>query len=175
MLLRIFPFLFFLGIAVVLVSVTNMQDNPKLMPNMIGHKLEAFDATELFTGEKITSADLIKEPAIINIFASWCVACRAEHEQLMALKDLNLYGLNSGDKPDLAKAYLSQMGNPFKKVLSDPLRDIAIKMGSTGTPETYVVGPDGKIYYHYRGNLTDELVQTKLKPIYDVLVYKNSK
>jgi cytochrome c biogenesis protein CcmG, thiol:disulfide interchange protein DsbE len=160
--MRFIPIFLFLIVAVLMATATHLEDNPKFMPNMIGKKIT------------VLNDELTKEVSVLNIWASWCIACQAEHEVLLNMQKegLPIYGLNSGDKPDLAQNYLNKMGNPFKKVIEDPRREYAIALGSTGMPETYVIGKDGIIYYHYRGNLTEEVVKTKLRPIYDALVKK---
>ena len=160
--MRFVPIIFFLLVAILMATATHLEDNPKFMPNMIGKKIT------------VLNDELTKEVSVLNVWASWCISCQAEHETLLQMqKDgIPLYGLNSGDKPEMAQAYLDKMGNPFKKVIADPKREYAIKLGTTGMPETFVIGKDGIIYYHYRGNLTDEIVKTKLRPIYEELLKK---
>ena len=145
-----------------LATLTNLSESPNLYPNMIGKKVE------------VLKPELGGKVSIMNIWASWCVSCQAEHEVLLKMKQQNLplYGLNSGDKPELAEAYLKKMGNPFVKVFADPKRELAIMLGATGMPETYVIGKDGIIYYHYRGNLTDDILTKQLLPIYDEVIKK---
>lgn len=172
--MRFIPIIFFLLVAILLVNITNMEDNPNFLPNMIGKNIPEFSAHELFSGESITQANLTAKPSILNIWASWCVACQAEHDVLLKMKEKNLpiYGLNSGDQTEAAKNYLNTHGNPFVQVISDPRREIQISFGATGSPETYVIDTDGKIYFHYRGNLTEEILNTQLLPIYEKLTAK---
>ena len=170
--MRFIPIIFFLLVAILLVAVTNMEENPNFMPNMIGKAAPEFSAPDLFTGKSITKKEIITKPIIVNIWASWCIACQAEHELLLKMKAdaLPIIGLNSGDKAEHAKKYLADNGNPFEKVIHDPRRELQINFGATGAPETFIIGTDGKIYYHYRGNLTEEILKTQLLPIYEKLI-----
>ena len=155
-----------------------LYGKPSEIPSALVNKaVPEFDLPVLGGDDKVrfTHKDLKQgKPVLVNVWASWCVACQAEHEVLLKMqKDgIPIYGLNSGDKPDLAQNYLDKMGNPFKKVIADPRREYAIALGTTGMPETFIIGKDGVIYYHYRGNLTDEIVKTKLRPIYDEIIKK---
>lgn len=172
--MRFIPILFFLLVAILLATLTNLSDNPKMYPNMIGKKLPSFQSEDLFDGTKVYSELLNKDVVIFNVFASWCVACQAEHETLLEMKkmELPLYGIDSGDDPKAAQQYLESRGNPFIRTLYDPRREVAIAIGTTGMPETFVVGRDGIIYFHYRGNLTHDILTKQLMPIYDELTKK---
>ena len=160
--MRFVPIFFFLAVAVLLATLTNLSEKPSFLPNMIGKKIT------------VLNDELTKEVSVLNIWASWCISCQAEQGVLLQMqKDgIPIYGLDSGDKPEMAEAYLKKVGNPYKKIIADPRREYAIALGATGMPETYVIGKDGMIYYHYRGNLTDEIVKTQLRPIYDEVLKK---
>lgn len=172
--MRFFPIIFFLLIAVLLATLTNLSESPKFYPNMIGKTLPYFESEDLMTGKKVTSKELNKEILILNVWASWCIGCQAEHATLLEMQKMNLplYGIDSGDDAKAGQQYLEKMHNPFKQVLYDPKREVAIAIGTTGMPETFVVGKDGVIYYHYRGNLTPDILKNKLMPIYDELLKK---
>ena len=165
---NLLPLISFIVIAWILVAITKMENNPRFMPTMIGKQLQSFQ-TEAFTSE-----DLKKEVSILNIWASWCVSCKAEHANLMALKEsgYKIYGLAVADKKENADAYLAKEGNPYYKTGYDPNREIMISLGATGTPETYVINTDGMIYFHQRGMVDAETINKKIIPIINELKKK---
>lgn len=101
------------------------------------------------------SNDLLKgRVSIVNVFASWCVPCRAEHPFLEALKaetGAQLLGINQRDQPDNAVAFLKELGNPYDAVGSDLNARVSIDWGVYGVPETFVVNPAGVITYKHIG------------------------
>ena len=171
---NLIPFGVFLGLAILLASMTGLGDNPNFMPNMIGKKLEAFTAEDLNGKAPLTLDDFKKEPAILNVWASWCVSCRFEEDVLKEIskKSYKLYGLATADQPDAVKKYLKENGNPYTKVFLDPKREISIGMGVVGTPETFIVSKDGVVFYHFRGPITDEELNSKIIPIIEELKKK---
>lgn len=107
------------------------------------------------------------KPIIINFWASWCVPCRLEHSTLESLaqrEGITLYGVDYKDAPEKARAFLSELGNPFGKINQDKEGRVAIDWGVTGVPETFVVDSKGVIRVHYAGPLTDEVLQRLVLP-----------
>lgn len=105
---------------------------------------------------------------LINVFASWCMACRIEHPLLLELakkKHLLIYGLNWKDNDDVARTWLEEHGNPYTKIGADRDGRIAIELGITGAPETYLVDKKGVIIYHLAGALTEKIIQEELYPL----------
>lgn len=144
---------------------TKLGDKTSFYPTMIGKPMPKFTA-KMLDGSADFDSEELKSNAIVNLWASWCTACIAEHNVLLELaKTRKIYGVDSGDIDAPAKQYLIDHGNPFHKVLVDPQRRIALALGSQGLPETYVIGKDGIIYYHHRGTLTQQMVDDELLPI----------
>lgn len=114
-----------------------------------------------------STADLRGRPAIVNVFASWCVPCLAEHPLIAALaaEGWLVYGLNHKDKPANAARWLTTHGNPYTAVGADSDGRASIEWGVTGVPETFIVDADGIIRFKYAGPLTAELVARKLRPL----------
>lgn len=96
------------------------------------------------------------EISLINIWASWCTPCRAEHEYLMELSDLSIpiYGINYRDKYENANNFLKELGNPYTGIGFDLDGVSAVTLGIFGVPETIIVGRDGNIIKKYLGPIT---------------------
>ncbi len=104
---------------------------------------------------------------LVNVWASWCVPCRAEHPILMDLaKDtrFDVVGFNYKDKPENALKFLRDLGNPFASLGADEKGRAAINWGVYGVPETYLVGTDGTILWKHVGPFTPTDVTERLYP-----------
>ncbi|HEH9428177.1 TPA: DsbE family thiol:disulfide interchange protein [Aeromonas sobria] len=133
-----------------------------------GRTLPAWQSDNLLDGRPIQTASLKGEPFVLNVWASWCVNCRAEHPLLSELAGtVPLYGLNYRDKGDAARAWLIQAGNPYRAVLADPEGKLALELGVYGTPETYLFAADGALLARHTGELTNEIWQRKFAPLLD--------
>lgn len=122
--------------------------------------LPDFSLPNLFAGEEdFSNKDLAeKKYSLINFFASWCTTCRAEHEILLRLQKsgiVDIYGVAWHDISDNTKNYLSQSGNPFKKVAADSKGILGSTTGIKAIPETWIVDNEGKIIWIFRGNLQE--------------------
>lgn len=105
--------------------------------------------------------------SVVNVFASWCVPCRAEHPFLMELAgrdDITLYGINYDDPPETARACLAELGNPYDAIGADRDRRVGIEWGVYGVPETFVVDDAGIITYKHVGPLSAESFRDSLLP-----------
>lgn len=144
------------------------QDPRKIPSPLIGKPLPAFSLPTLGKpGSKFTNADLHGQVALINVWASWCVACREEHEFLMSLAQNNvpLIGLNYKDAPTDAQQVLRELGNPYRTVLVDSDGRTGIDWGVYGVPETFLVDKTGIIRYKYIGPITPEGWERELAPL----------
>jgi cytochrome c biogenesis protein CcmG/thiol:disulfide interchange protein DsbE len=111
-------------------------------------------------------------PVIVNFWASWCAPCRIEHPTLEALAKqpgVTIYGVDYkeslyGRGAKDARAFLTELGNPFGKIDQDADGRVAIDWGVTGVPETFVVDSKGIIRVHYAGPLNDEVLQRLILP-----------
>ena len=107
---------------------------------------------------------------VLNVFASWCASCIVEHPELMAWKEgagknVPLIGMTWRDKPEATRLWLEKMGNVYDQLGADEHGELAINLGLTGVPETYVIGPDGKVAGVLRGPLTAEKRTGWLEPL----------
>lgn len=143
--------------------------NPQEVPSpLIGKPAPAFSLPTLDDPERrITNQDLAGEPYLLNVFASWCFACREEHPILSGLGKrlgIRLVGFNYKDPPEDAKRWLAQYGNPYDLVIADLPGDVAIDFGVTGAPETFLVDAQGVIVYKYISPITPDVIATQLLP-----------
>lgn len=105
--------------------------------------------------------------SLVNVWGSWCAPCRAEHPLLMELaRDdrVTMVGLNYKDKPENARRFLGELGNPYDAIGVDRTGRAAIEWGVYGVPETFLIGPDGTIRYKHVGPFTPESIRTDLMP-----------
>jgi cytochrome c biogenesis protein CcmG/thiol:disulfide interchange protein DsbE len=106
--------------------------------------------------------------SLLNIFASWCVACRVEHPVLLRLateRAIPIYGLAWKDKPEELKQWLAELGDPYTLIGDDAQGRTAIDLGVTGAPETFVIDRKGKIRYKHVGPIDDYVWENTLKPL----------
>lgn len=116
----------------------------------------------------LSSADLNGEVSLVNVFASWCVACRAEHPLLMELKQkgtVPIHGLNYKDKPDDAEKWLAELGDPYTRTGADINGRVGIDWGVYGVPETFVIDRQGRIAYKQIGPINPEVLEKTILPL----------
>jgi cytochrome c biogenesis protein CcmG, thiol:disulfide interchange protein DsbE len=104
---------------------------------------------------------------LVNVWASWCAPCRQEHPLLMALaadERVSIVGLNYKDRPDNARRFLGELGNPYRAIGTDDTGRAAIDWGVYGVPETFLVGPEGTILYKHVGPFTAQSMRDELMP-----------
>ncbi|MCX2759232.1 DsbE family thiol:disulfide interchange protein [Vibrio sp. Sgm 22] len=115
--------------------------------------------------QEITLTDVTQHPyQLVNVWASWCGICKTEHAFLLKLhnKGIPIVGLNYRDNTAAAINVLSNDGNPYLKVISDPQGKLALELGVIGTPETYLVDADGQIIKKLLGVINDSVWQNEL-------------
>ncbi|HET6586135.1 MAG TPA: DsbE family thiol:disulfide interchange protein [Oleiagrimonas sp.] len=147
----------------------NTWHAPREVPSpLIGKAAPAYDLPRLAApAERVSKADMLGKPYLINVFASWCFACGDEHPVLMAWKNrfgVPVIGYDYKDKPADAKAWLARHGNPYHEVVTDQSGLTAIDFGVYGAPETYLIDAKGIIRYKHIGPLTPEVIRNELLP-----------
>lgn len=145
------------------------RHDPREVPSpLIGKAAPQFSLPLLDDPAKqFGSTDLAGQPYLLNVFASWCFACRDEHPILMSdgkRLGIKLVGFNYKDEPADAKRWLAQFGNPYDVIVADYPGNIAIDFGVTGAPETFLVDAQGVIRYKYISPITPEIIATELLP-----------
>lgn len=162
------PLAVFVGLAVVLAW--GMSRDPSTIPSaLIGKPVPQF-SLPLVKGRVLglSSSDLRGEVSLVNVFASWCVACREEHPVFMKLKAESIapiHGLNYKDQPDNAARWLNTMGDPYTRTGADIDGRVAIDWGVYGVPETFVITKDGRIAYKHIGAVTPQVLDQTLLPL----------
>ena len=144
--------------------------NPREVPSpLINKPVPAFSLPVLDQPDRLVSArDLHGKVWILNVWASWCVACRAEHPVLMDYAKsarVPLLGLNYKDKRPDALAWLQKFGNPYQLSLSDTEGLTGIDLGVYGVPETFVIDRDGLIRLKHIGPVTEEVIRDTILPL----------
>jgi len=115
----------------------------------------------------LDSRQFAGQVTLLNVFASWCAPCRDEHPVLMALAEDGRYqvvALNYKDKPENARRFLGDLGNPYSAIGVDRTGRTAIDWGVYGVPETFLIGKDGRIAFKHVGPLTPDAVKSTLLP-----------
>jgi cytochrome c biogenesis protein CcmG/thiol:disulfide interchange protein DsbE len=152
-----------LGIAAIvglfaLWGLTSDRDPASIPSVLIAKPLPEFDLAPIpgVDSPGVSTADLQNagEIVVVNVFASWCLPCRAEHPVLIQMaKDhgFKLVGINYKDTPEKAAAWLEELGNPYDAIGSDQDGRAGLFLGITGVPETFIIGADGIVRYKEPG------------------------
>ena len=161
------PLVVFASLIIVLFSFLSDKDD-QLETALIDSSFPDFNLGSLSDESRLlTKRDIIKLPALINVWATWCIACRVEHPFLMKLKEesiLTIYGLNYKDNELEAKKFIEGLGNPFKKIGVDASGRSAIDLGVYGVPETFII-QNGIITYKHIGPIHMNELDEKILPI----------
>ncbi len=166
------PALVFLAIAVLLGIGLSLD--PREVPSpLIGKPVPEFSLPPV-QGRALglSSADLKGEVSLVNVFASWCVACREEHPLLMQLKQkglVSIHGLNYKDAPKDAAEWLDALGDPYTRTGADVDGRVGIDWGVYGVPETFVIDRNGRIAYKHIGPMTPRDWEEKIAPLIERL------
>jgi len=115
----------------------------------------------------LAAADLKGEVSLVNVFASWCLACRVEHPLLMRLKRegvVPIHGLNHKDEPEAALGWLARFGDPYSRIGADRQGRVSIDWGVYGVPETFVVDAEGRIVCKQIGAIHERAWRERLWP-----------
>lgn len=144
--------------------------NPREVPSPLINKPVPEFALPPVQGRTLglSSANLNGEVSLVNVFASWCVACRAEHPLLMELKQkgaVPIHGLNYKDKPDDAEKWLAELGDPYTRTGADINGRVGIDWGVYGVPETFVIDRQGRIAYKQIGPLSPAVLEKTILPL----------
>ncbi|MCV0351074.1 MAG: DsbE family thiol:disulfide interchange protein [Nitratireductor sp.] len=169
-LLFLLPLLVFLALAAVFLMQLFSGRDTSLVPSaLIGRDAPQTDLPPLegMTLPGLSSDAFAGKITLVNVWGSWCLPCRQEHPLLMELARDGRFviaGLNYKDQPENARRFLGDLGNPYDAIGVDQNGRAAIDWGVYGVPETFLVGPEGRIRYKHVGPFTPESVQNDLMP-----------
>ena len=158
------PLVVFASLIIVLFSFLSDKDD-QLETALIDSSFPDFNLRSLSDESRVlTKQDIIKLPALINVWATWCIACRVEHPFLMKLKEesrLTIYGLNYKDNKLKALDLLERDGNPFEFSIYDFEGRLAIDLGVYGAPETFFIDKNGLIRERHVGVIDEKVWEEK--------------
>lgn len=166
------PLIAFLSLAGLLYF--GLGNNPRHIPSpFIGKAAPEFNLPQLHQPDKnVSPADLKGDVWVLNIWASWCRSCVAEHEVVKAFvkaSNLKIVGLNYKDKSDDAKAWLGKLGDPYHLIAVDKEGAAGLDWGVYGVPESFVVDKKGIIRHKVTGPMNAKMVKDELMPLIEAL------
>lgn len=162
------PLTLFLGLTVLFIY--GLQNDPRYIPSpLINEPAPEFDLPTLHQPKSNIELDDLKgSVSLINVWASWCAACRIEHPILndaVEKYSLNLYGLNYKDNRSDALVWLNALGNPYVESAFDEKGVIGINYGVYGVPETFVLDKKGIIRYKHVGPIDKKKFNDTIMPL----------
>lgn len=172
MIRMLIPLGVFLALLGLLIAGLQTSEERKLVQSpLIGKSVPQFSLPGLYEPQSLTSrADLLGEPYILNVWGSWCWACRAEHpfvERLGNEAPIDLVGFNWKDEREDALAWIDRFGNAWDRHLVDYEGEVAIDLGVYGAPETFLIDHEGIIRHKHIGpvdaNVFQDLMQRAME------------
>lgn len=168
--MRRFLFPLFVFGALVAVLAAGLRLKPAEVPSpLIGKPVPAFSLAQVQdAGRSVSARDMAGQVWMLNVWASWCGACREEHPALIAFSResaVPLVGLNYKDARPDGSAWLERFGDPYKVSALDADGKVGIDFGVYGVPETFVIDKKGVIRYKHIGPLTPEIIHSRLAPL----------
>ena len=144
--------------------------NPRLVPSpLIDKPAPEFALPKLRDREGLITQEAFKgQVSLLNVWATWCVSCRQEHQVLMDLArngEVNIFGLNYKDDRSKALRWLTQLGDPYIANAFDSDGRVGLDWGVYGTPETFVIDQRGTVRYKHVGPLTHQVLAEKILPL----------
>lgn len=157
------------GVLVAFLAL-GLRGNPRELPSaLIDRPAPAFRVATLASPEQaMGTADLRGQVWVLNVWASWCTACRLEHPLLVDFARggaVPVYGLNYKDKRDDARKWLANFGDPYQQSFFDADGRVGMDFGVYGVPETYVIDRQGVVRFKHTGALTPEVLQQQILPL----------
>jgi cytochrome c biogenesis protein CcmG/thiol:disulfide interchange protein DsbE len=145
------------------------RDTKKLPSPLIGKNFPNLEVEDFQTGKKYHLQDKLKnQVSLVNVWASWCVTCRAEHQMLnnIAKQDVvQIVGVNYKDTKREGKYFLNRLGNPFDFIVFDEQGKLGLELGVYATPETFIVDNKGVIRFKRIGDITTRIWQEEMLPL----------
>jgi len=165
---RLWPLAIFVAIGV-LLGVGLTLDPREIPSPLLDRPVPPFELAPV-KGRTLglASGDLRGEVSVVNVFASWCTACRDEHPLWMKLSAegvVPVHGLNYKDRPEDAARWLAELGDPYRRTGADIDGRVGIDWGVYGVPETFIIDKRGVIRSKVIGAITPRIVEQRLLPL----------
>lgn len=162
------PLAVLLGLAALLYAGFSLRDPHQLPSALLDRPFPAFDLPLLHgSGERASEARLRGEARLVNVWATWCPTCLAEHAELTAIGErtgLSIIGINYKDDPAEAREWLRRHGNPYDFSIVDAAGDLGVDLGVYGAPETFLVDANGIIRFKHVGAVDAAIWRDQLAP-----------
>ena len=165
------PLVIFLGVAVFLYR--GLYLDPAELPSaLIDKPFPEFSLRDVQSDRLITRADLLGKPALVNVWGTWCVACRVEHPLLnkLAQQGVVIYGINYKDVNADALKWLKDFHNPYQLNIRDDEGSLGLNLGVYGAPETFLIDSKGIIRHKFVGVVDETVWREQLAGLYQGLV-----
>jgi cytochrome c biogenesis protein CcmG/thiol:disulfide interchange protein DsbE len=149
------------------------DDPTKLESVLIGKPVPQFKLEDLAEPGKMYDKDVfVGEPLLLNVWATWCPTCYAEHQYLneLAAQGVKIIGLNYKDERSKAVQWLNELGNPYLISLFDGDGMLGLDLGVYGAPETFLIDANGIVQYRHVGDVNSANWQASLQPMYEKLI-----
>lgn len=170
-LILLLPLALFLGVAVFLYR--GLFLNPQELPSaLIDKPLPAFSLPDLKDELRLITEKDLKGPALVNVWATWCPTCKAEHQMLnqLAKAGVVIHGVNYKDDSVAARQWLKDYLDPYQVNVADPQGSLGINLGVYGAPETFLIDAQGIIRHKYVGAIDERVWREELAPRYQALL-----
>ncbi len=169
------PLIIFLAIAAALLwqLARNAEgDDPtNLESPLIGKPVPKFRLESLDNPGQFYQADVLTQgkPVLLNVWATWCPTCRAEHQYLnqLSAQGIRVVGMNYKDDRQKAISWLKELGNPYALSLFDGDGMLGLDLGVYGAPETFLIDGNGIIRYRHAGDLNPRVWEEEIKPLWE--------
>ena len=161
--------------AIVLIGYAGFSLNdPHALPSaLLGKSFPEFSATRLDDpNRQVDRGDLLGSPVLVNVWATWCPTCKAEHEELVRIRretGLRIVGINYKDNRRAALRWLADFGDPYEFVIQDVDGALGVELGVYGAPESFLVDARGMIVYKRVGDINPRIWRDELLPLLEAL------
>ncbi|MDH3000101.1 thiol:disulfide interchange protein [Chelonobacter oris] len=176
------PLLAFLALVFVFawqLARNSAGDDPKALESaLVGKAVPHFDLPALHPNEPAFGNELFQQgkPLLLNVWATWCPTCYAEHQYLnqLAKRGITIIGINYKDDQNKAVQWLKNLGNPYQYNILDTKGMLGLDLGVYGAPETFLIDCNGVIRYRYAGDMNESVWQVRFKPLFDKIIAEDA-
>jgi len=165
------PLALFAGLSLVLLL--GLDKDPTELPSaLVGEPFPVFNLPSLMAEQQfVTEQDFKGDVVLVNVWATWCFACRIEHPMLneLSAKGVKIIGINYKDQRAEAHSWLAERGNPYQFNIFDAHGQLGIDLGVYGAPETFLVDASGTIRHRRVGVVDERVWNTEFRALYEQL------